>query len=181
MANYIGNCITPRVSSDHIAKVRVPAGGLTAGSLVFCEKLDTGIAGNLEVYEATKPLTANLGSKHLAMVVCGGFETLADGRRPAGQPDYTQYTYAEGEIADVVFVDPHLFFEIGVGDVTGGDATPANDVGKYIVPANNTFAGAVQATNANIGCSLKILAVRNFPVGGLYGGQFVTTYVCVAQ
>lgn len=181
MANYIGNCITPRVSSEHIAKVRVPAGGLTAGALVFCEKLDAGIAGNLEVYEATKPLTANLGSKHLAMVVCGGFETLADGRRPAGQPDYTQYTYAEGEIADVVFLDAHLFFEVATSAVTGGDATPANDIGKYIIAANGTFAGAVNAANTGAGCSLKILAVRNFPVGGLYGGQFVTTYVCVAQ
>ena len=49
MANYIGQCITPRVSSDHIAKVKVPVGGLNAGEVVVCDTLDNTISRNLEV------------------------------------------------------------------------------------------------------------------------------------
>lgn len=182
MANYIGYCITPRVSSDHIAKVLVPQGGLKAGEVVLCETLAENIARNLEVYTATKPTTAALGSTHLAVVVNGGFEQLADGRRPAGQPDFTQYEYAEGDIATVVFVDAHLQFEIAVDSTSGGTvATPATDIGKFLIPANETNTLAVEASNASVGCSLKIVAVRNFPLGGNFGNSFANTYVCIAQ
>lgn len=181
MAHYIGKCITPVVGSRHIANVLVPAGGLTAGQLVFCDNLAT-IDGNREVYVATQPATAGLGGTHLAMVVNGGLETLADGRRPAGQPDYTQYTFAEGDIATVVFLDAHLIFHVSPDVVTGGTAgNPTADIGKYIIPANGTNAGAVNASNTSVGNSLKIVGTANFPLGGLFGGQFATVYVCIAQ
>lgn len=181
MAHYIGTCITNRIESRNIAKVKVPTGGLTAGQLVYCNSF-VNEAGNREVYVATKPATAGLTGKNLAMVINGGFETLADGRRPGGQPDYTQYTFKEGEIATVVFLDPHLIFYVSQDVVTGG--TSGNlvaDVGKYIVPANGTNAGSVNASNDSVGNSLLIVGTDNFPIGGLYGGQFVPVYICVAQ
>ena len=182
MANYIGYCTTPRLASEHIAKVTVPAGGLTAGQLVLVESLNSDIAGNYEVFTATQPTTAALGSTHLAMVVNGGFETLSDGRRPAGQPDYSQYTYAAGETAPVVFLDPHLTFLVSQDVVTGGTAgTPASDIGKFIIPANATTAGAVSASNSSVGCSLKIVGTKYLPLGGNYGANFANVYVCVAQ
>lgn len=182
MANYIGYCVTPKLGSRHIAKVTVPAGGLTAGQLVLVEDLNSDIAGNYEVFTATQPTTAALGSTHLAMVINGGFETLSDGRRPAGQPDYTQYSYAAGDTATVVFLDPHLKFIVSPDVVTGGTAgTPASDIGKFIIPANATNAGAVNASNSSVGCSLKIVGVTYVPLGGNYGANFAAVYVCVAQ
>lgn len=181
MANYIGNCITPKLGSRHIAKVLVPTGGLKAGQLVICDTINTTIAGNFEVYTATQPTTAALGTKHLAIVINGGVETLSDGRRPAGQPDFTKYEYAAGEIADVVFIDSHLTFVVGTDSVSGGSETASSDIGKYIIPANNTNVGAVNASATSIGCPLKIQAIYNYPLGGLYGGQFATAYVCTAE
>lgn len=183
MANYIGQCITPRVSSDHIAKVKVPVGGLNAGEVVVCDTLDNTISRNLEVYVGAQPAAGNITSKHLAVVVNGGFETLADGRRPDGQPDFTKYSYKEGEIATVVFLDAHLFFEISVDSVGNGKtaATPASDIGKYLIPEDGTNALKVNVDNNGVGGSLKIMAIRNFPIGGLYGAGFCNTYICVAQ
>lgn len=182
MANYVGYCITPRVSSDHIAKVTAPSGGLKPGQLVFVESLDTGIAGNYEVFAATQPATAGLGGTNLAMVINGGFETLSDGRRPAGQPDYTQYTYAEGETVPVVFLDRHLTFLVSVDSVSGGtSAAPATDIGKFIIPANGTYVGAVSDDPSGIGNYLKIVGTYYLPLGGNYGGNFANVYVCVAQ
>lgn len=182
MANYVGYPITPRICSEHIAKVTAPVGGLVAGQVVFVESLDTNIAGNYEVFAATEPATAGLGGTHLAMVINGGFETLSDGRRPAGQPDYTQYSYAAGETVPVVFLDPHLTFLVSVDSVSGGtSANPAADIGKFIIPADGTYTAAVAASNSGIGNSLKIVGTYYLPLGGNYGGDFVQVYVGVAQ
>lgn len=183
MAN-IGYCTNRNLSSQHIAKVVVPEGGLVAGNIVELSSLATTIGANYEVFVATQPATANLGNTDFAMVVNGGaFETLPDGRRPEGQPDFTQYTYQAGDIAPVVYLDRHLMFEIAITQVTGGTtATPSSDIGKYIIPANGTNVGAVSATNDSVGNSLKIIGVKYFPLGGAFGGVlssgFAPTYIC---
>lgn len=181
MANYVGYCVTPNVPSDKCVKVLVPAGGLHAGQIVnlvsLAATVDSVVENNLEVWTATQPTTATLGSKHFAMIVpAGSLETLSDGRRPAGQPDYTQYAYAEDEVADAVIMDKNLMFEIGVSTVTGGTtATPATDIGKFIVPANGTYTGAV-AADATAGLCLKIVGTRYFANGGLFGAGFIACY-----
>jgi len=178
MANYIGQVITPKVASEHIAKVTVPSGGLYAGQVVIADTLDNTIAGNIEVFTAQQPATAKLGSAMVALVVNDGFETLSDGRRPEGQPNYYQYTYAEGETAPVVFLDRHLVFNIGADSITGGTAT----VGQFLYPvdgSNNLTAGG--SVPAGTTCALKVVAVYNTPVGGNFGGGFATSYICIAQ
>lgn len=181
MANYVGYCVTPNIPSDKFVKVLVPAGGLHAGQIVNVVSLASsvdGVGNNLEVFTATQPTTATLGSKFFALIVNGGIETLSDGRRPAGQPDYTQYTYAEGDVATAILMDKNLIFEIGVGTVSGGTvATPNSDIGKYIVPANATYTGAVVA-EATAGNCLQILGTKFFGNGGLFGAGMIPTYVC---
>jgi hypothetical protein len=186
MANYVGYCTTNNLSSTHIAKVSVPSGGLYAGQLVLLNSLDSSISKNYEVYSATQPATSNLAQTHFAMIQNGGFETLSDGRRPSGQPDYTQYTYLQYETAPVVFLDAHLTFEVGCTTVSGGTSNDySSDIGKYIIPADGTYVGAVSASNTGVGNSLKIVAVKYLPVGGNFGGtlsaNMVQTYVCIAQ
>lgn len=179
MANYIGQCITPKVSSDHISKVTVPAGGLHAGQVVIADTLDNTIPGNYEVYSATQPTADNLGSHMVALVVNDGVETLSDGRRPAGQANYYQYTHAEGDTATIVFLDRHLVFNISADAITNGAAV---EVGQFLYPvagSNKLTAGA--AIPSGTGAGLKVVAKYNTPVGGMYGGGFAPSYICVAQ
>ena len=182
MANNIGYCTTNKLSSTHIAKVLVPSGGLVAGNIVVLDSLASSIANNFEVYAAGQPATAGLGGTHFAMIQNGGIETLPDGRRPDGQPDYTQYTYNAGDVVTAVFLDPHLTFEVGVSTVSGGTtATPSSDIGKFIIPADGSYVGAVDASNSGVGNSLKIVAVKYLPLGGNFGLEYAPTYVCIAQ
>ena len=182
MVNYVGYCTTNNLSSTHIAKVSVPSGGLYAGQLVLLNSLDSSISKNYEVYSATQPATANLAQTHFAMIQNGGFETLADGRRPEGQPDFTQYTYAQYDIAHAVFLDAHLTFEVGCTTVSGGTSSDySTDIGKFIIPANGTYIGAVASSNTGAGNSLKIVGVKYLPIGGNFALGSVQTFVCVAQ
>lgn len=181
MANYVGYCLTNKVGTRHVARVRVPANGFHAGQVVLLEDLDTTNPSNLEVYAATQPATNNLSSKKFAIIDNSGFETLNDGRRPDGQPDFTQYTYKEGDIATAVFMDAHLKFEISVSNVTGATtANPSSDIGKYLIPANGTNALTLSET-AGAGSSLKVVAVGNFANGGEFGLGFIPTYICIAE
>lgn len=181
MANYIAQCITPRVSSEHIAKVTVPNGGLKAGQVVIADTIDAAIAGNYEVFTATQPAAGNLGSKAVGIVVNDGFETLSDGRRPEGQANYYEYTYKAGETAPVIFLDSHLTFIIGKESL---DADTRDDaaVGKYLYPvanSNDLTVGAAIPEGTAMG--LKVVALYNMPIGGMYGGQFAPSFVCVAR
>lgn len=176
--NYIAQVITPRVASEHIAKVSVPVAGLIPGQLVVADTLDNTIAGNIEVYTAGAITTEKLGSNAVAMVLNDGFETLDDGRRPAGQPNYFQYTYGNGEeTAPIVFLDRHLVFNIGADCIVSGSAT----VGQFLYATNGSTqytAGASIPDGTATG--LKVLATYNTPIGGQFGGGFATSYICVA-
>lgn len=184
MANYISQVITPRVASEHITKVTVPAGGLIPGQVVIADTLDNAITYNHEVYTATQPATASLGSHMVALIVNDGFETLSDGRRPAGQPNYYEYKYNAGDTATAVYLDRHLTFVIGKDSIDSSTASTAA-VGKFLYPvdgSNSLTVGEAIPTSTAMG--LKIIAVTNIPVGGNIDANntgFATAYVCVAQ
>lgn len=178
MENYICQCITPKLSSDHIAKVIAPEGGLFAGELYVVDTLDNTIAGNIEVFTATEPATAYLGSKMFALVVNDGFETMDDGRRPDGQPNYYRYSFNEGDIAPVVFLDSHLVFNISE-DAIGAEGV---DVGKFLYPVDGSnLLDVGDSIPAGTACALKVVATYNTPIGGNFGGGFVKSFICIAQ
>ena len=118
MANYLCRATNPRVPDYLIIKVSVPTGQtMKAGDVFPVKALDTGIANNYQVFTGTQPTTADLGIR-MAIVINDGFETLEDGRRPAGQPDYTQYTFGEGEVVTAVLMVPVLVFDISTACLT---------------------------------------------------------------
>ena len=178
MKNYICQVINPRVSSRFIGKIKVPAGGLTAGSIVIADTLDNTITGNYEVFSATTPATANLKSDFLAVVLNDGFETLSDGRRPAGQPNYYSYTFEEDDIAPIMYLEKHLVFNIGA-DAIAENTKNLAIVGNYLIPVNGSTvlnaSASIPSTNSK---ALQILSVYNTPVGGNYGGGFALSYIC---
>ena len=112
MPNYLCCAANPRVPDYLIIKVAVPTGEtMKAGDVFPVTALDTDIDNNYQVFAGTEPATATLGNR-MAIVINDGFETLEDGRRPAGQPDYTQYTFGAGEVVTAVLLVPGLMFEI---------------------------------------------------------------------
>lgn len=178
MKNYICYPMTPKVSSRFISKVRVSSGELTPGSAIIADTLDNSLIGNYETYSPRTATANDLGSKFFALVLNDGFETLEDGRRPDGQPNYFAYKYKVGDVAPILFLDNHMEYNIGV-DCVADNTKNLAIVGNYLVPvAGSTVLNAVASIPAGTFVGLKILALRSTPVGGDFGGQFSLSFVC---
>ena len=181
MANYVSRAANPRIPDYMVVKAVVPAGvTLYPGSFVPLVQFDTGIASNWQVFTASQPATANL-TQQMAIVINDGFETLPDGRRPEGNPDYTTYTFKEGDVVTCVLCAPGVVFELSVDCITNGTALVAGDV---IEPVNGSYKGARVAAatgrSAGVMSGLKVLAAgKNFRLGGQFGGTFCSTVVAM--
>ena len=173
MANYLCRATNPRVPDYLVKKVSVPTGKtLHAGDIVMLKALDSTIADNYQVYTGSQPATADLGLR-AAIIINDGFETLPDGRRPDGQPDYTQYVYQAGDVVTAIMLVPGLDFELST-DVIDGTFT----AGQYIEPVDGTYKGKVAAARTETTKSaLMMLAKKNFRMGGMFGYQFIDTVV----
>jgi len=176
MANYVCRAANPRIPDYLVIKVRVPASTtIYAGSIIAVTTLDTGISNNYQVYVATKPATANLGVR-MALVINDGFETLSDGRRPEGQPDYTQYSYIAGDVVTAILLVPGLTFEIS-DDCISGSTT----LGCYIEPVDASYLPTVKVSRTSgVKSALRVDYIdKNFRLGGNMGGQFAATNVAI--
>lgn len=173
MANYLCRATNPRVPDYLVKKVSVPADTtLHAGDIVMLKELDSGIENNYQVYTGTQPATDNLKLR-AAIIINDGFETLPDGRRPKGQPDYTQYVYQAGDVVTAIMLVPGLDFELSTDVITGAFAA-----GQYIEPVDGTYKGAVKtARTETTKSALMMLAQKNFRMGGMFGYQFIDTVV----
>lgn len=173
MANRLCRPVTA-VPDYAVLNVSVPTGKTYyAGDVLLVESLDTGISGNWSVFTPVEPATANLG-KQMAIVINDGFEKLADGRRPEGQPDYTQYSFTEGDIMTVVVLVQGFTFEISTDCLGSGTAT----VGYSIHPVNAaTKPVTASTTPAGTYSALTTIALKYFRSGGNFGSQFINTVV----
>lgn len=178
MANYLCRATNPRIPDYMVVKVSVPAGQtMHAGQVFPLKELDDTIPNNYQVFDGTAPTADDLGTR-MAIIINDGFETLSDGRRPDGQPDYTQYTYSEGDVVTAIIMNPGLVFEISTDSVVG---TPA--VNGYLNPTatKNDLTYAATAT-AGTKSVLKILyANKNFRMGGQFGYNFIPTVVAMVE
>lgn len=170
MANYLCRATNPRVPDYLVKKVSVPADTtLHAGDIVMLKELDGNIENNYQVYAGTQP-GDNLGLR-AAIIINDGFETLADGRRPEGQPDYTQYVYQAGDVVTAIMLVPGLDFELSEDVIDGAYAA-----GSYIEPFAGQYKGKVAAERtAATTSALRMLGQKNFRMGGMFGYQFITT------
>src|SRR5690606_34628914 len=124
-----------------ILEVLVGADELTPGMIIVADSISAAIAGNFSVRTATKPATANLG-KVMCLVLSGGnFETLSDGRRPAGNPDYGTYAYKTGDIAPVMLMNLGNKVWMSNGATSG---TIAKDA--ILEPLNNSYVPTIVAS-----------------------------------
>ena len=155
-----------RIPEKNVFLARVPAGQtLQAGAIVDLSTLDTTIANNYQVYVASAPAAT---STMLGIVINDGWEQLADGRRPEGQPDYTQYTFGAGEVVCVVALDKWTRFEISEDCIEGN--APA--VGGFLA----TQAAKYQLAADDTGI-LRVDAKKYVRAGGQFGGSLTAGYI----
>lgn len=182
MSNYIARPLTD--VPDYLVKTVVVPSGVTlyAGEVVTLGVLDTSISGNYTVFAATQMATAALGSP-IGIVINGGFEKLPDGRRPAGQPDFTQYTFTAGDVVTVVELAVGMEFEISNDSVNLNSLTPA--AGQVLYPVNAAYTltldTAANGVPTGTHSSLTVLGTKSFRLGGQFGAQFASTMVTIAN
>lgn len=179
MFHYICRTVT-ELPGYMFALIKVPEGdSMAAGEVYKAETLDTTIPGNTTVYVAEYVTDKN----DLPVIALNdSFETLLDGRRPDGQPDYTQYVYNEDEVINSVRLDKNVKLELGTDtlsnqlDMKDIDDTNLKDTWLYInnegrLTWSNSFA------NVSSRVYFVIEAVKYFRLGGQSGMEFARTLV----
>lgn len=183
MPHYVARTVTENPAYMQ-AQIRVPASvTLHAGQVVVAENLDAGLGnGNYSVYAPTQ--VANAAAEDVALILDGGFETLADGRRPDGQPDYTQYTFEEGDVVTAFRLNvPNPRFELSVeacdNTVTAAATGSTLKVGDNLIPKAGQYELSYSAKGTSVTAKnyLTIEALKYFRLGGQSGSEFTQTMV----
>ena len=185
--HYLARTVTENPSYMQAA-LKVQAGTTeVAGNIFVAEKLDNAVKGaegdrNLMVY--TPEAITDITKQDIVLVLNNGFETLTDGRRPEGQPDYTQYGYGAGEVVTAHRLIPGVRFEISVDAC---DESVANAgtlaVGDNLIPANgkNVLVYSKAGTAVTAKNYLTIEAIRDFRLGGQSGMEHTKTLIVRAK
>ena len=180
--HYISRTVTENPGYMQ-AKIRVPSGvTLHAGQVVVAETLDADLGyGNWDVYAPAQ--VANATKESIAIILDGGFETLADGRRPNGNADYTQYQFNEGDVVTAHRLLPEVRFEISEdacdSTVTGATVVP----GDNLIPKNGQYELTYSAKGTGVTTKnyLTVEATKYFRLGGQSGNEFAQTMVVRAK
>ena len=171
------------------AQIRVPADSeFVAGEIVIAQELDTELNhGNVTVY---RPEIFDDAEITPTIILNNSFETLNDGRRPNGNPDYTQYKYLGNEVITGVRLLPETKFEISPDGLNNFQEFlealqlgEENIVGTYLYPTLNgtslTWAATLEEVQSKT--YLYIESLKWFRLGGQFGGTFARTLVVRAK
>lgn len=162
---------------------RVPNGQtLYIGDIYMANSLDTGLKdGNINVFvpDSVKDITKDIP----AILLNGDFESLIDGRRPDGNPNYTTYVFNEGSVVTGVHLMPGIRFELSPTRFSNYEDTVAaikagTVEGTYIAIGND---GKLFWTDTfNNVKSLVYMIVeksKGFRIGGNFGMQYADSLV----
>lgn len=147
---------------------------IDAGDVYVAKELNENLHGNWTVYNAD--MIEDVSKEIPTIVINNSFETLADGRRPDGQPDYTQYAYEEGEVVTAIKLLPEIKMEISFDIIQN-----RNDIESkgYLIPENGTnllrFVSTIDDVNSKV--YFVIEALKHFRCGGAMGMGFIDTMV----
>ena len=175
MEHYVCRPVT-ELPSYMQAQFRVPQGEIiTAGQVFAAEKLDTDLKyGNWTVF--VPEILSDTETQIPSIILDNGFETLPDGRRPDGQPDYTEYAFTENQVITAIRLLPETKFEISYDSVIQESEIK---VGGYLVPEVGSrhliYKEMLEETDTSI--YLVVEALKHFRIGGLYGNEFANTMV----
>lgn len=158
------------------ANFMVPEGTqMHTGDIYVAETLNEDLGyGNWTVYN---PDTISDITKQIPVIILNnGFETLTDGRRPKGQPDYTQYFYNPGEVVTGVRLLPEIKFEISYDVIENKSEIEPNG---YLVVENDNGRLQFVSTLAEVNSKVYFVveALKHFRCGGQFGEDFTNTMV----
>ena len=136
--------------------------------------------GNLAVYELEK--ISNSEKQIPAILLNNDFETLTDGRRPKGNKDWTTYTFNKGSVVTAIRLLPEIKLEISLDSVILEDTV--DEVEGYLIPKDNDmqlhyYKNIDESELPRV--YLVVEALKDFRLGGNFGGQFAKTFVARVQ
>lgn len=172
MANYICRPVT-EVPDYLLANFKVRNDNIVAGQFFRAERLTTSIKGNFSVYS---PDVMAKADDDIAIILNNSFETLDDGRRPNGNPDYTSYVYKKDEVITGVRLVEGLTFELGMDSIIANQEV---QVGGYLIPevGENKLIYTEMLEGIDSEEYLLIEGFKDFRVGGQFGSQFIKTMI----
>lgn len=172
MANYICRPTT-EVEGYLLANFKVRHDNIVAGQFFRAERLTKSIDGNYTVYSPENMAKAD---DDIAIILNNSFETLEDGRRVEGNPDYTSYIYREGEVITGIRLVEGLKFELGMDSIIANQEV---QVGGYLIPEVGENKLIYTETLEGIDSEeyLLIEGFKDFRVGGQFGSQFIKTMI----
>ena len=179
--NYICRAVTENPGYMQV-KFRVPENvEIVAGEIFVPNVLDLELGyGNWDVYA---PEVIEDETDIPAIILNNSFETLVDGRRPSGNPDYTQYIYREGETITGMLLLPELKFELSPDNLSNleefKDAMNGDITNTYLYPdlGTSSLKWTADIEEVETKVYLVIEALKWFRLGGLFGGDFAQTMV----
>lgn len=179
--NYICRAVTENPGYMQV-KFRVPENiEIVAGEIFVPNVLDLELGyGNWDVYA---PEVVENETDIPAIILNNSFETLVDGRRPSGNPDYTQYIYREGETITGMLLLPELKFELSPDNLSNleefKDAMNGDITNTYLYPdlGTSSLKWTADIEEVETKVYLVIEALKWFRLGGLFGGDFAQTMV----
>lgn len=174
MANYL--CYPMfEVKDTEFAKIIVQSGQtFRPGDIVMAESLDTSLTDNIEVYNPTP--VSDITADYPCIIINQGFEKTSDGRRISGNPDYTTYTYTEGDVLTVIRLKRGQVFQISDDclDNTGVVAPAAN---VKLIPQAGDYQLATAASAGTALVHLNIDTTNSVGAGGNMGMTYVDTNI----
>lgn len=135
---------------------------LYGGYLVEIDELEDSFE-NRQVYKAEKPAEDTV---FYGIVLNGGYETLADGRRPEGQPNFLEYGFTSEIPCVVLRPEKAQTLRIGVNAIN-----ETANVGDFLVPTAGQYKWTAQATMPAEGLALKVEKISEVGIGGMFGMQ----------
>ena len=174
MAQYLCRTVTELPAYMQANFIVEEGTQINAGDVYVAKELNENLHGNWTVYNAD--MIEDVSKEIPAIVINNSFETLADGRRPDGQPDYTQYAYEEGEVVTAIKLLPEIKMEISFDIIQN-----RNDIESkgYLIPENGTnllrFVSTIDGVNSKV--YFVIEALKHFRCGGAMGMGFIDTMV----
>ena len=108
---------------------------------------------------------------------------MTDGRRPNGQPDYTQYVYQAGEVVTAHRLLPETRYQVSIDACDESVAQATIVPGDKLVPQDGSFdlKYEAKATGVTAKNYLVIDAVKYFRLGGQSGMDMTKTLVVRAK
>ena len=174
MAQYLCRTVTELPAYMQANFIVEEGTQINAGDIYVAKKLNENLHGNWTVYNAD--MIEDVSKEIPAIVINNSFETLADDRRPDGQPDYTQYAYEEGEVVTAIKLLPEIKMEISFDIIQN-----RNDIESkgYLIPENGTNLLRFVSTLAEVNSKVYFVveALKHFRCGGAMGMGFIDTMV----